>query len=453
VLALGWSLALQAGEDIFWLPLDQVQEGTPGLGFSLRGNSAIYRGAENNLDMVPLYFYEGSRFFLHGTSLGGHLYRERSLELDVLARYRFDRLYQVDSPELTDMRRRLPSLDGGFSVRVNTSLGTLQAELVADMLNRHNGVELDLTYRYTWYPGDWVFSPFISYLWQDPDLVNYYYGVSEQQATADRPAYSTGAAGNWRAGANLSYWLSRRSLVFGALAAERLDSEIADSPIISDDLSVKGFLGYTFLFGNGSSKGQPGPEDPSWSFRLGAGYTTDCTFLTSMAGCLKPATPHAQLAYMDIGRLLKRGPRLDFYGRFGFVRHFMGNVIDDYNEYTGYMKMYLKTFSAWSSQPVFRFGFGLGLSYSESISPEEIKSQFNRPRGGWFGEKERVSHLLNYLDASFDFALGPEGRGWLSGCYLGIGILHRSGIFGVSELFNEMKAGVNATSLYLECER
>jgi hypothetical protein len=131
----------------------------------------------------------------------------------------------------------------------------------------------------------------------------------------------------------------------------------------------------------------------------------------------------------------------------------MGNVIDDYNEYTGYMKMYLKTFSAWSSRPVFRFGFGLGLSYSESISPEEIKSQFNRPRGGWFGEKERVSHLLNYLDASFDFALGPEGGGWLSGCYLGIAVLHRSGIFGVSELFNEMKAGVNATSLYLECER
>lgn len=443
-----------AGEDIFWLPLERVEEGTPGLGFALRGDSGIYQAESDSLDLMPLYFYEGSRLFAHGTSVGAHIFRKRSFELDLLARYRFDRLYQVDSADLTDMRRRRPSLDGGLSARVNTRIGTFQLEWVSDMLDRHNGTELDLGYRYTWEIGDWVISPFVTYRWQDKELVNYYYGVSQAQASPDRPVYAAEGAENIRWGANVAWWLSHRSLLFGSLAAETLDDEIANSPIVSDERSVKGFLGYSFLFGNGSGKGRPRPDDPSWSWRLGAGYMTDCTFFTSTIGCAEPVKPHATLAYADIGKLLKRGPRMDFYGRFGFVRHFMGNVIDDYNEYTGYMKMVVKAFSTWSDRPAFRFGFGLGLSYSESISPEELKSQFVRSRGTSWGEAELVSHLMNYLEASIDFPLRRHsGKGLLANCYLGVGVLHRSAIFGLSELFNEIKAGVNATTLYLECER
>ena len=63
-------------------------------------------------------------------------------------------------------------------------------------MDRHDGQEIDLTYRYRFDFGDWMISPFATFSWLDDDITGYYYGVSPAEATPGRPAYAPDAAFN-----------------------------------------------------------------------------------------------------------------------------------------------------------------------------------------------------------------------------------------------------------------
>jgi len=61
------------------------------------------------------------------------------------------------------------------------------------------------------------------------------------------------------------------------------------------------------------------------------------------------------------------------------------------------------------------------------------------------------SRLLNYLDPSVDISLGDLiGVKSMSETYVGVGVTHRSGIFGTSRLFGNVNGGSNYIYSYLE---
>jgi outer membrane protein len=78
---------------------------------------------------------------------------------------------------------------------------------------------------------------------------------------------------------------------------------------------------------------------------------------------------------------------------------------------------------------------GAGLSYSEQITQMEVHDQGRRGRGTW--------KLLNYLDPSFDVRVAKE-------TYVGVGVSHRSGAFGHSELYGNVNGGSNYIYFSLE---
>jgi len=62
-----------------------------------------------------------------------------------------------------------------------------------------------------------------------------------------------------------------------------------------------------------------------------------------------------------------------------------------------------------------------------------------------------TSKLLNYLDPTIDFSIGDLFRvKQLEETYFGIGVSHRSGLFGTSQLFNNVNGGSNYIYLYVE---
>ncbi len=59
--------------------------------------------------------------------------------------------------------------------------------------------------------------------------------------------------------------------------------------------------------------------------------------------------------------------------------------------------------------------------------------------------------MLNYLDPSIDFSLGDlTGSRSMHDTYVGIGVSHRSGIFGTSRLLGNVNGGSNYIYSYLE---
>ena len=119
----------------------------------------------------------------------------------------------------------------------------------------------------------------------------------------------------------------------------------------------------------------------------------------------------------------------------------------DFWEINAYAMIMGTGYSPWSNREVFRYGFGYGFSYADSIPMVERIKQAKRERN--------TNHFLNYLEAQVDFPLrNLLGRkGWWRDCYAGLTLVHRSGIFGRVDLIGNVSGGSDVLTGHLECKR
>jgi outer membrane protein len=90
-----------------------------------------------------------------------------------------------------------------------------------------------------------------------------------------------------------------------------------------------------------------------------------------------------------------------------------------------------------------RLGFGAGLSYARRVPFMESRDQAVRGRD--------TSRLLNYMDPTIDVSLGDlVGSRRLRDTFVGLGVSHRSGIFGSSQLLGNVNGGSNYIYSYVE---
>jgi outer membrane protein len=73
----------------------------------------------------------------------------------------------------------------------------------------------------------------------------------------------------------------------------------------------------------------------------------------------------------------------------------------------------------------------------------EVRDQSRRGRA--------TNRLLNYLDPSVDVSLGDlVGNRRLKETFIGVGLSHRSGIFGSSQILGNINGGSNYLYGYIE---
>ena len=95
----------------------------------------------------------------------------------------------------------------------------------------------------------------------------------------------------------------------------------------------------------------------------------------------------------------------------------------------------------WSNRVKTRLGVGVGLSAAQRVPYTEVTSQNGKT----------TSRLLNYLDPTIDISVGDlfSVRS-LKETFVGIGVSHRSGIFGASRLLGNVSGGSNYIYTYVE---
>lgn len=449
-------LAVPARAD--WLltraPFHDLESGSVGIGYAARYGQSPYKGlddvgsvySEYNYDLVPLYLYEGDYLFSHGTEAGIHLFKPRAFNLDLVARYRFDRL-QADASEFFEgMSDRKQTVDTGLALSLSGGWGELNLSAVTDLLSRHGGEELDLTYLFPWQRGRWTLAPSVSLIYQSGSLTNYYYGVRPEEARPDRPEYSPGSATNWRAGLNVTYHWLENWYLFANMSYEGLDDSIGDSPLVDRDELFSAYFGATWTLGNAREVATRTEDTRLWSWRFNVGYTVDDTFSQVLLGNFKQHDEiDTYMAGFTLGRLLKDGKRGDIWGRVSINRRFENDFQKDFNEYVAYVMAVGSGYAPWSNRELFRFGFGLGISYAERVPAVEQYKQS--------GRGEQTSHWLNYMEAQLDFPLRTLfGQRGTEHCYLGLTLTHRSGIFGRSDVFNSTQGGSEQLTGHIECK-
>ncbi|HNP36528.1 MAG TPA: MipA/OmpV family protein [Woeseiaceae bacterium] len=447
--------SLANGSDIAEIPFFNAPPGSAALGAGLRFGQGPYfasdKDDQRNNDFVPLYLYNGKYIFFRGTAAGIHLFRNDALEFNLYSSYRFQHLDPDRHAYYEGLDEREQTLDAGIEVDFKQKWGELNFDWVTDTLDRHNGQEVSVTYRQTVDAGPWSFSPFISWTWQSDDLSNYYFGVSDAEATVARPAYLPGASQWVSVGLNTAWRASDRLVLFGNVGIGSANTAIADSPLVAKAGFSSAFVGGTYLFGNTRQPDYIIDEQRSgeWSWRVNYGYQADGNIVSEIdqGDFGKSRIADTRIAGFTLSKLLSNSERIDFLGKVAVFRHYEENEDNGtFSSYAAYIMAMGKGYSPWSGDEVFRWGFGFGMSFARHVPIAEQRKQA--------AKDDNTSRFLNYLEMTLDFPLRRVTRArWLQHCYTGLTLVHRSGIFGSSDFLRNVSGGSDWITVHLECTR
>jgi outer membrane protein len=441
-----------AARDVSQLHL-QPGTGDWSLGTGFRYGMFPYVGEESEKDFIPLITYSGEYFFIDGTRSGFHLYNSEDWLIGTYVAYRFGGFNEEDSKGLDGMDRD-DGVDGRFAITGKTSAGHFTLDAGADIRDKSNGWDAQLSWGKTFESGNFLYRPWIGLTYEDQNLANYYYGVKSSEATAERPAYETDSALEWSYGIDTSYRLTQHDYIGLNLQYSQLDSTKLDSPIVEENGLFYGFFSYRYEFNDFR-------DDPAvsgslfkdltkgeWYWRVAAGRTTTANFnhLMRFQDMFDPEERDTGLASVFLGKKITdefMWLSMKGYVTGGFVRRFEQGEQDDFNEYVLAFKAYYSNFP-WSDRVKTRVGLAEGISYAEHIPIVERENVERKNRSG--------SHLLNYLDWSWDVSIGDLlQKPSLRDCYFGWSVHHRSGVFGSSDFLGNVDGGGNVNTLYLQC--
>jgi outer membrane protein len=324
--------------------------------------------------------------------------------------------------------------------------GAAYAEFLHAATDASRGNELRLGYRYEWRAGRLSLRPHAMLGIRDAKLNNYYYGVQPGEATAARPAYEPGSGVNLQLGLYGAYALSERWRLLAGVSATRWSQSVRASPVVADRIQTAFTVGLMYDF---SPEHKPWPESRPLLVRLAAGQATDCDVakVVRLACTSTQTEDQTRIASVEIGRpFIERlnGWPFDIAGYLGVLRHDERGVQANFWQLNAYMKGLWYGFP-WSHRVMTRVGLGVGLSYAHGTSMLERRDQARNGRD--------TSRLLNYLDPTIDVSVGDLlGLPSMKRAFAGVGVSHRSGIFGSAQLLGNVDGGSNYIYSYLEWE-
>jgi outer membrane protein len=420
--------------------------GDSGAGLSVRLQPSLYRGADQSSDVLPLFIYDSQYFYLESYRAGLKLERE-GWRTELFVQRRFEGFASNHVPEsMTGMEKRAIGGDVGIGTQHAWGNGTAYAELLTDASGNSDGTELRLGYRYEgWWNGRLRWRPYATVSLRNAKLNNYYYGVQPSEATAERPAYEPGSGVNLEFGVQAAYRLSEHWQLLGGVSLLQVSSGIRGSPVV-EDRAITPSVTLGLLYGFTPQPAAMGDRKPL-IFRMYYGASSECDLLPIMT--LQCTSTHSQdgssVAAFEIGQTLVKGLNgwpVDLAGFVGALRHLEDGQQDDFWQLQAYFKAYYYGFP-WRETLRTRLGFGMGIAYASHIPISELRDQALRGRD--------TSKLLLYLDPTVDLNLGDLTRAKsLRETYIGLGVSHRSGVFGSARLFNNVDGGSNYIYAYLE---
>lgn len=234
----------------------EAEKGQFGIGLSTSNRLSFYEGdsGEHVIEIHPHLQYRGERFNILGDTMAYNFSNAPGFRMEVIGKAE-NRGYDAGSLDvLKGMADRDMSVDVGGRVALHTGMGLLSADVTTDASGTHKGQTIDVRFGPDLYKQQWNGSRELSLgvlagiKWESDEVVNYYYGVRDSEATANRAAYQGKAAVTPYVGLDARLSLTPHITLDGNILYQNHPDEIADSPIVDSDQSVEANLGLTYWF-------------------------------------------------------------------------------------------------------------------------------------------------------------------------------------------------------------
>ena len=230
---------------------ESKQKVTLGLGAYVQ--TQPYKDAASILLPSPVIFFDNELFYVRWSRAGIYFLGDRQEEyawgFSLTAQPRPYGFIASDTRALNGLNNRYNTLEGGLAFSATYHDAYIEMMLLTDLLDRYDSwlVKTEIGDKYKL--GDFTFYPSIIIVYQSEKFVNYYYGVTQEEAS--RTAYSYyKPSGGLVVGVQtyINYPITDNVSAFFNIRADKLTPNAANSPIVDKDYIYSGLVSLIYTF-------------------------------------------------------------------------------------------------------------------------------------------------------------------------------------------------------------
>lgn len=219
------------------------------LGGAVLSGTARYEAQKNETYVIPGALYFGEKFMYLGDRARYYFHLDDTVAVYGYGRFRFGNLDPDDEDAFDGMKKRKLELEAGVGGTIITPYALLSARLSSDVTGRSNGQELLLWADFPIIKENLLIMPGMGMMIRSDKMANYYFGgVSDSEATAQRPAWDTGTTFSPMAAVITSYRFNSKWMGMFAANYEFYDKDIADSPIVQHNGELYGIVAVGYIW-------------------------------------------------------------------------------------------------------------------------------------------------------------------------------------------------------------
>ncbi|HVK56597.1 MAG TPA: MipA/OmpV family protein [Burkholderiales bacterium] len=224
------------------------------LGLGGMSRQKPYAGIDRENKAIPLLQLENKYVHIFGPVIELKLPSldisdSQKLNFSIVGKYDGSGHEADDAPILDGMSKRKGGFWAGAKMEWSSDLVDVSAEWLADASGNSKGQRFNLGLERTWRFGrHMMLTPRVGASWQDKKYVDYYFGVRDDEARIDRPAYEGKSGVNAEVGARGIYMFDKRHSVLLDVEVSSLPKEIKDSPLVDRSTENRVFFGYLYRF-------------------------------------------------------------------------------------------------------------------------------------------------------------------------------------------------------------
>lgn len=224
------------------------------LGFGAASTQKPYAGIDRETRALPMIQFENQYVRVQGLGVEAKLpslviSNTQRFDFSIVGRRALGIGYEEeDAPILSGMEERKGGYWLGAKTEWKNSVLNVSADWTGDASGNSKGQRFNLGVNKPWRFGQLTLIPRLGLTWHDKKYNDYYFGVRDSEARADRAAYQADAGVNVELGLNAMYMFDRHHSMMLGLGVNSLSKEIKDSPLVDRSSENRVFLAYLYRF-------------------------------------------------------------------------------------------------------------------------------------------------------------------------------------------------------------
>ena len=209
-----------------------------------------YTGVDTTVLPSPVIFFDNDLFYVRWSRAGLYFLGDRNEDFSWgLSLTVQPRVYGYDSNDIQGMDKRENTWEGGLAFSAKKSDAYIEIMALNDLLNKYDSWIFKSEIGYDIKYGKFSFYPSIIAIYQSKKFVNYYYGVTQSEASnRGENEYSPGSGIQLGAQTYVKYPLTKKLSALVNLRADRLPSGAHSSTIVNDKYIYSGLASLIYTF-------------------------------------------------------------------------------------------------------------------------------------------------------------------------------------------------------------